>query len=78
MFGVPGQGMATLPAAFAHMAGTVPAEQMEAGAGAAAAAPAGPGEAEHPPGHGVAQVGTALLLQRSELSCSRNTLRFSY
>lgn len=56
MFGVPGQGMATLPAAFAHMAGTVVAEQMEAGAGAAAAAPAGPGEAEHPPGHGVAQV----------------------
>jgi len=56
MFGVPGQGMPSLPAAFAHMAGTAPAGQMQAGAGAAAAAPARPGEAEHPPGRGVAQV----------------------
>ncbi|XP_066362606.1 transcription factor APG-like isoform X1 [Miscanthus floridulus] len=55
MFGVPGQGMPSLPAAFAHMAGTAPAGQMEAGAGAAAAAPARPEEAEHPPGRGVAQ-----------------------
>ncbi|XP_066367413.1 LOW QUALITY PROTEIN: transcription factor APG-like [Miscanthus floridulus] len=36
MFGVPGQGMPSLPAAFAHMAGTAPAGQnMEAGAVAA-------------------------------------------
>ncbi|XP_002439246.2 transcription factor APG isoform X1 [Sorghum bicolor] len=64
MFGVPGTGMATLPAAFAHMAGAAPAGQMEAGAGdaapaaaaaAAAAAPARPEEAEHPPVRGVAQ-----------------------